>query len=255
MITNDGGTEFTVTIENLMSSTTPIAPGVYVIHTESNPLFEDMMADFGNGLEGLAEDGDPGSLDMYLADNSGLVSPLAPGAWAVHEGGSMPVFTNNSSDYGDGLEALAEDGNASTLASALGNNSDVKYSGVFDMPEGTSAPGPLFPGEKYSFSFKAAEGYYLSFATMFVQSNDLFYSPSDMGLSLYSDGVALTGDVTSLIKLWDAGTETNQYPGAGLNQPPRINGGDDENGNVMEVNDGFMYPAVDDVIKVTITLQ
>ena len=113
------------------------------------------------------------------------------------------------------------------------------------------------PGESYSFSFQAGKGHYLSFATMFVQSNDLFYAPEGSGLPLYNDsGNPITGDVTNLLYLWDAGTEVNQEPGAGTDQAPRQSGpdtGTDENGTVKlltEVNDGFTYPTIGDVISV-----
>ena len=56
--------------------------------------------------------------------------------------------------------------------------------------------------------------------------------------------------------LWDAGTETNEFPGVGPNQAPRQSGadtGDAEMGIVSQVNDGYVYPDVADVIRVTIT--
>ena len=56
----------------------------------------------------------------------------------------------------------------------------------------------------------AEAGDYLSFATMFVQSNDLFYAPSDRGIALFPNGLALEGDITDLVELWDAGTEFNE---------------------------------------------
>ena len=55
--------------------------------------------------------------------------------------------------------------------------------------------------------------------------------------------------------LWDAGTEVNEEPGVGLNQAPRQAGpntGMTENGIVKMVNDGYTYPAVSEVIRVTI---
>jgi len=253
-ISNDGGTMFTLRIENLQGSTTPIAPGVWVVHTDAGALFTAGMAAADMGLEALAEDGNPEGLIDHLSENSGLVSPLAPGAWAVHSMGAMILFSNNMSDYGEGLEGLAEDGDPTTLLASLSSKSEVVASGVFNTPAGSSSPGPLFPGSKYDFTFTAEEDQWLSFATMFVQSNDLFFSiGGESGIALWNNGVPVSGDVTSQLMLWDAGTEVNEYPGAGLHQPPRINGGTAENEVVMEVNDGFSYPSVSDIIKVTIT--
>jgi len=250
---NDGATGFTLTISNLAGSSTPIAPGVWVVHTAANPLFEVEMADYGFGLEALAEVGDPSSLAAHLDLNSGYVSPLAPGAWALHASGATPIFTMGSPDYGEGLESLAEDGDPSTLATSLLAKDGVTKSGAFNTPVGASGPGALLPGNSYEFTFDAEEGDYLSFATMLVHSNDLFFSPSDAGIPLFSGGTALSGDITSSIMLYDAGTEVNELPGVGLHQPARLNGGDDENGNVTIVNDGFTYPAVSSVVKITIT--
>ena len=252
-IENDGVTGFTVTIKNLGGSTTPIAPGVWVIHTAANPLFEAGMADLGSGLEGLAEDGDPSTLAMHVDMNSGYVSPLAPGAWALHAPSTMPIFTNNTPDMGEGLEDLAENGDPSALAASLMAKAGVISSGAFNTPVGSMDPGALLPGSRYEFSFEAEAGDFLSFATMLVHTNDLFFSPSDKGIALFSGGTAVSGDITSSIMLYDAGTEVNELPGVGLHQPARLNGGDDENGNVRIVDDAFTYPAVSSMVKITIT--
>jgi hypothetical protein len=252
-VDNDGATGFTVTIKNLEGSTTPIAPGVWVIHSMDNPLFEEGMADFESGLKGLAEDGNPSSLGGFLDMNSGYVSPLAPGAWAVHPSTTKPIFTNNTSDMGEGLENLAENGDPSTLAAALMAKTGVLSSGAFTTPTGSSGPGALMPGASYEFTFEAHEGDYLSFATMLVQTNDLFFSPTDMGIALFSGGSAVSGNITSKVMLYDAGTEPNELPGVGLHQPARLNGGTDEMGKVMIVNDEFTYPSVTNAVKITIT--
>ena len=116
----------------------------------------------------------------------------------------------------------------------------------------------LMPGESQEISFYAGHGHYLSLATMFVQSNDLFYAFDEMGLRLYDDdGNAVTGDVTRFIDLWDAGTEVNEMPGSGNNHPARGGGnsGVAENGTGREVDDAFTYPAVADAIRVTISTE
>lgn len=135
----------------------------------------------------------------------------------------------------------------------------ISDGGAFDTPDGASAAGVASGGDSYSFSFSASDGDLLTFATMYVQSNDLFFSTDEAGIDLFdSSGNAMTGDVTSQVVLFDAGTEVNEEPGVGGNQAPRQSGtdtGTDENGTVETIantNDGFTYPAVADVLGVSI---
>lgn len=100
---------------------------------------------------------------------------------------------------------------------------DFLFTGVFYTPVDATEPGGAGPGNMYRFTFEAGPGTKLSFATMYVTSNDLFYAPSGEGIELFSGSVALTGDITSQIMLYDAGTEVNEEPGTGPNQP--LNGG------------------------------
>ncbi len=165
------------------------------------------------------------------------------------------LFTASAPDRGEGLEALAEDGDPSGLASVLAGHPSVSSSGAFAIPEGAEGPGPVFPGA-YTFSFSASEGERLSFATMYVQSNDLFFAPDEEGIVLYgSDGSPIAGDITSTIQLWDAGTEVNQPLGVGLDQAPRQSGpntGDPDSDNTVRVAEGDDMPSVESVIRVTI---
>ncbi|RIV34258.1 hypothetical protein D2V08_09530 [Flagellimonas lutimaris] len=240
-LVHDGGTEFTVTLENVSGSasiTTPLAPGVWVVNgAEQTPLFTvDNAA--SEGLERIAEDGDNSILDTDFTMASGLVSPFAPGAYGINNA----VFVIDESATG-ALEALAEDGNPSG------------FSNIFNTPVGASGPGPIFPGESYSFEFTASEGDVLSFATMLVQSNDWFIGAND--IELFNNGISTTGDITNMLELFDAGTEVDEYSGAGNNQAPRQNAantGADENGNVaMEESANAHVPSVAEMIKVTIT--
>lgn len=267
-LTPGPGNHFTMTIENLSTDQTmmtsdggsvaiPLAPVAFVLHTEEAPLFSTGEPDRGEGLEVLAEDGDPGMLADALAGRTGLATPLAPGVYAVHQAGADILFTSDASDFGLGLEALAEDGDPNALSESLAADEMVAATGVFNTPVGGSAPGPALPGGDYQFEFEANPGDNLSFATMLVQSNDFFFAPAAAGLPLFdATGNPVTGDVTSDILLWNAGTEVDQAPGAGPDQAPRqagANTGDAEGGVVAEVADAS-WPTTDQVIRVTIAV-
>jgi hypothetical protein len=112
------------------------------------------------------------------------------------------------------------------------------------------------PGKAYEFTLMAKPGDRLALTTMFGQSNDVFIAPDDKGIALVPDGRALSGDVTAQLYLWDAGTEVNEEPGLGPNQAPRQsapNTGPSESKPVMKVHDGFTWPKVSDVVRVTIS--
>ena len=258
-LAHDGGTEFTATVKNISSSaslTTPLAGSVFGIHGSGVKLFTAGEAASG-GLEDIAEDGNSTLMAESLAGKTGYVSPFAPGVWAVHNTGAKPFFTSGSADNGLGLEALAEDGDPAALGTAVSGLEEVTNSGVFNTPTGASAAGVLTPGGTYTFTFDAEDGDYLNLATMLVHTNDLFYAFGDGGIPLFENSLPVSGDVTSSLTLWDAGTEVNEYPGAGNNQPARGGAatGTTESNNVMSVNDAFTYPSTASALKVTISAQ
>lgn len=184
-------------------------------------------------------------------------TPLAPVAWAVHTGAN-PFIANDMGRLA-GLESLAEDGNPSELAETLASVDTVGKHGVTNTPDGAMSAGPAGPGASYSFTVQAHEGERLSFATMYVQSNDLFYSPGPNGLALFDMSAPVDGPVTSLVYLYDAGTEVNEEPGTGRHQPPRQSGpntGPSEEKPVTrigDVMDGFGYPETSAVLRVTVS--
>ncbi len=229
-----------------------LAPGVFVVHRGDGALFAVNEPDRGAGLEALAEDGNPAMLAASLAV-APVSTPFAPGVFAIH-GTAQPLFVAGTPDQGLGLEALAEDGDPSGLAAALANLMGVHDSGVFNTPGGGTSPGPITPSGAYRFSFNASPGDRLSFATMLVQSNDVFVAPEDGGIALFdANQNPVTGDVTAMVSLWDAGTEVNEEPGVGDNQAPRQsapNTGGDENGNVRLLDDGYRYGAVSGLVRV-----
>ena len=185
-----------------------------------------------------------------VSAESAFETPLAPGAFLVHT--SMEtLFGAGIVDRGEGLEALAEDGSPGMLAETLGALASVSTAGTFANPDGGSEAGPALPGSSYTFSFEATPGDYLSFATMFVQSNDWFFAPDPNGLNLFDGDTPLEGDITDLVGLWDAGTEVDEEPGEGANQAPRQagpNSGDAQDAPITAV-EGY-----EGTIAVTITV-
>lgn len=200
------------------------------------------------------------STPMTLRSMNGAEAPApnSPGLWIVYTG-SNPVLAGGKADRGLGLESQAEDGDPSKLAASLAGMKNVMASGVFNTPAGDDKPGPALPGKAYEFSFEAHPGARLTLTTMFGQSNDLFYAPKESGIALFDKGKPLSGDITAQLLLWDAGTEVNQEPGFGSTQAPRQmapNTGTSEKKAVRlvaDAKDGFKYPAVAQVLRVTIT--
>lgn len=189
--------------------------------------------------------------------------PLSPGAFVVHraEADSPLLLPRNSAN--SALEAIAEDGNVAPVNDAgepAGYPAIVPGSVVFNTPVDADGPGPATPGLAYEFTFTAVPGDKLGFVTMFVQSNDWFYTPTDAdnSISLFNDdGTSVTGDVSGQVALWDAGTEIDEEPGSGPNQVLRQSGpntGDAENGPVGSLtSQGKTVMLNGSVISVTIT--
>ena len=247
LLAYDGSSMFTLTIHVLPGSATPLSPVAWVVHSDGQkPLFTEGALDYGNGLEALAEMGDAGPLGEYLKMHSGYVSPVAPVLWVLHEKKDHPIFMHGATDYGMGLELLAETGNPGDLYNSL--IAAGYETGVQAIPDGGAAPGPIFPGQKFVFTFEGHVGQSLSIASMLGASNDEFFSTGDEGIKL-SNGVA-EKDITHFFEIYDAGTEVNEYPGAGYHQGGPE--GPDEMGNVRVLDDEFMWPDASKVIKVTI---
>ena len=212
----------------------------------------------------LAEEGDPSALANTLDNNDGFAVPLSAGVYVVHNEGVTPILTTTPPQAASaGLELLAEEGDPTTLATALAqdvtNNENIKAAGAFG--EGT-----IGPGENFSFTIEnPVAGDYLSLATMMVQSNDIIYATPEAGIPLFlANGNPYSGTVeNNLIVAYDVGTEVNEYPGAGLNQPIRsdVGAGEDQvDGVVTRINannqpeaDGFSYFPVQLRMRVTIT--
>ena len=268
-LAHDGDSEFTVRIENVSTASTlaasdgthpvPLSPGGWAVHTDAVDFFTSGEA-APDWVEDIAEDGDPSTFAATFGPMSGVTVPLSPGALAVHT--DAVDFFESGTAASAGLEAIAEDGSPGTIVAALMGLAGVRSVTAFDTPTGASGPGPIGPGGSYVVEVEAAPGDRLSFATMFVQSNDLFYTFEGDGLALFSGTTPVSGDMTSDVFLYDAGTEVNQEPGVGDEQVIRqgsADAGTDEGGVLGRIDDGapgrggFTYPDVADVIRVTVT--
>jgi hypothetical protein len=272
-VTHTTGTLFDITIDDLSSAAlttgdlvshpTPLSPGVWVVSSTSNALFTDQMPAPAYGLQALAEDGKPATLGTYLDANAGITYPASPGVWLLHENGTKPLFTSGAKDAGLGLEAIAEDGNAAALGTSLGALDGYLAGAVFNTPVGAATPGPLLPGSKYQFTFDGSPGDSLSFVSMLAATNDVFLAPKDVGIPLFdANDVALTGDISDRVFLWDAGTEGNEKPAIGPNTVSNqlaVNTGTPGEGKVQLLSavstDTYEYPSAQSVLKVTISTK
>jgi len=129
----------------------------------------------------------------------------------------------------------------------------------------SGASGPAGIGDAFEIPFTAGKNQKVSFVAMFGQSNDWFFAPGPAGIALYDDaGNPRSGDVTSEVSLWDAGTEIDQEPGVGdatgPKQPSPEYGAADPVGTVRMIGatkalaDGsnFALPPIAQMIKVTL---
>jgi hypothetical protein len=149
--------------------------------------------------------------------SNGKTEPVgvAPVLYVIHTN-RAPLFTSGKPDRGKGLEALAEDGPTGPLEKSLKGQPGIVRVGSTDTPVGASSPGDIWPGQTFEFKVTAKPGERLTIATMFAQSNDLFYAPREEGIALFdARGKPVAGDITSQILLWDAGTEVNEEPRPG----------------------------------------
>ena len=152
---------------------------------------------------------------------------------------------------------LAEDGDPTMLADSL--RALGLQSGVFDTPVCADTPRPLRPAEYFEFEVTASpETPFLSFATMLVQSNDLFLAPAGGGIPLFdNEGEPIARQfVTRKLLFWDAGTEANEELGKGAFQAPRQasanTGPEDEDSTVRPADVELNYPTVFETVRVYI---
>ncbi len=204
-------------------------------------------------LENIATDA-----SLVASDGFPRVVAFSPAFGVVHQSGAMPLFTLGAA-ASSGLESFAEDGNFGPLIDSLSLTEGVELTAAVNTPEGEEGQGPLLPGGSYRLLISVQDtSALLSMGLSFVQANDVFVASPEGGLRLFDDaGAAITGDRTAEFSLLDAGTEVNQEPGVGADQAPRqmeLNQGAAEGGVVRAPDDGFSYPAVPSVLRVTVNV-
>lgn len=218
-----------------------ITPGILVVHTQDNALYEVGAPLKANGFESLAEDGSPQAVYDWFNEKGSTGAPLrlssswsvfSPGVAYVHGGDKTPLFTNGAPiASANGLEELAEDGDP-TVA--------FNYLNGLDGVSAVRSNEPIAPGASVSFEIEATPGQKLNFATMLVSSNDWFVSNNQVGITLFNEDGSPITDFENLNKfyLFDSGTEEDQAVGLGDGQPMRGNVpvADDENNAVRRVS-------------------
>lgn len=216
-----------------------ITPGILVVHTQDNALYEVGAPLKANGFESLAEDGSPAAVYDWFTETGSTGAPLrlssswsvlSPGVAYVHNGDQSPLFTNGSPiATANGLEELAEDGDP---------NITYNYLNVMENVTAVKNSTPAKPGEALTFEIEAAPGQRLNFATMFIASNDWFVSNNQAGIELFNeDGSAKREFNINKNYLYDSGTEEDQPVGFGNGQPMRGNAtvNDDTDNTVRRV--------------------
>ncbi|OLP19938.1 hypothetical protein BST81_02950 [Leptolyngbya sp. 'hensonii'] len=190
--------------------------------------------------------------DEFIASNgTKWTLDFSPGFWLVSNQ-TTPLFKAREQDRGQGIEAIAEDGNPTQLAQSFAS----QPSGVFNTAVGATKAGGIRPGQVFEFTVTATPGQKLFFVTMFGQSNDWFYAPRESGIALFdTSGQPIQGDVTTQVQLWNAGTEVDEEAGIGPTQGPRQsapNTGVAENGPIQAVMLQAPYAQTNQVMRVTI---
>src|SRR3546814_725083 len=111
----DGNSRFKLTISNTSGSTanpTPFSPGVWAISyiagtdiLNPNPLYEAGKPSV-NGLTNVAEMGDVSELGDYVAEQTGIFTPLSPVLVVVYKDEENPIYKMGEKDSGEGLKEI-----------------------------------------------------------------------------------------------------------------------------------------------------
>jgi hypothetical protein len=234
-----------------------ISPVAWAVSRNPDAFFTENHGVRPNGLGTLAEQGLADALSNAVRLERGVATALGRGVFVVHtEQG--PLFNLETSDYGLGMEALAEDSdNTALLANLMATGRDSTAVGAFDTPIGATSSSVAAPGQAFEFTFKAKKGDKLAIATAFVASNDWFFGSSPDGIPLFLGEFPRWEDVTPDLRLWDLGTELDEELDVGLNtgvqQTMPNSGRPDRLTNAREVTADRYATPVNQHIRVTLT--
>ena len=126
--------QFTIRVENVSTPTTlklsngttapaPTAPILWTVTDEGNPLFTAGKPDRGQGLERLAEDGNPGVLADYIVANMKSVAHSGVVTVPVGDKGPGPITPGKAFEF----TVSAAPGQRLTLAMMFGQSNDLFY--------------------------------------------------------------------------------------------------------------------------------
>jgi hypothetical protein len=140
-----------------------------------------------------------GLVAAACGSDGGTDSPAAPATDAAE----VTVDDDAMDDQAADDEAMDDEAmddemmeGAVDITVTIENISDfaITDSGAFSVPVSASEPGPVLPGDAYEFTTYANAGQLLSFATMFVQTNDWFFAPNPEGIALFDQEVGTGAD-------------------------------------------------------------
>jgi hypothetical protein len=207
-----------------------------------------------------------GQFDVKVTNTSNSMAytgKVSPVAWALHD--TSFDFFKVGSPASMEIERVAEDGNATPLATMLTGTSGVQSSGVANIAVGKSAAGPLSPGDSYTFSVTPDAAHPMfDLAAMVAPSNDTFLAFDPGGIALLdangaprSDS-AIAADIAAHLSAWDAGSELNQAGGSGPDQAGQQaapNTGPAQGEGIVRLtstNSVWALPMASTLVKVTI---
>jgi hypothetical protein len=116
-------TPTTLTLSNGTTAPAPTAPILWTVTDEGNPLFTAGKPDRGQGLERLAEDGNPGVLADYIVANMKSVAHSGVVTVPVGDKGPGPITPGKAFEF----TISAAPGQRLTLAMMFGQSNDLFY--------------------------------------------------------------------------------------------------------------------------------